>query len=91
MRALGIGGRLVVYGATTDTEVPLQLAHVFWKQLSVIGSTMSSRDEFAEVMSLVVGGQLHPVVDTIMPLDDIRAAHERLEAGDVCGKLVLVP
>lgn len=90
-RALGNGGRVVVYGATTGAEVPVQLAHVFWKQLSILGSTMSSRAEFAEVMSLVVGGRLHPVVDTIVPLDDVRAAHERLEAGDVCGKLVLVP
>ncbi|MFW6084198.1 MAG: zinc-binding dehydrogenase [Gemmatimonadota bacterium] len=90
-RALGPDGRVVVYGATTGAEVPLHLSHVFWKQLSVIGSTMSSRAEFEEVMSLVADGTLEPVLDDVLPLDEIRTAHERLEAGTVFGKLVLTP
>lgn len=90
-RALGPDGRIVVYGATTGVKVPLHLAHLFWKQLSVIGSTMSSRREFEEVMRLVVNGELEPVVDDVLPLEQIRDAHERLEAGQVFGKLVLTP
>lgn len=88
-RALGPDGRIVVYGATTGAKVGLHLAHLFWKQLSVIGSTMSSRAEFEEVMSLVADGTLAAVVDDVLPLERIREAHERLEAGDVFGKLVL--
>lgn len=88
-RALGPDGRIVVYGATTGAKVSLHLAHVFWKQLSVIGSTMSSRAEFEEVMSLVADGTLTAVVDDVLPLERIREAHERLEAGNVFGKLVL--
>ena len=90
-RALGPDGRIVVYGATTGAKVPLHLSHVFWKQLSVIGSTMSSRAEFEEVMALVADGTLEPVLDDVLPLDQIREAHERLEAGNVFGKLVLTP
>jgi len=91
MRALGPDGRVVVYGATTGPKVTLHLAHVFWKQLGVIGTTMSSRREFEEVMSLVVDGALTPVVDAVLPLEQIREAHERLESGHVFGKLVLKP
>lgn len=91
LRALGPGGRVVVYGATTGPKVALHLSHVFWKQLSVIGTTMSSRREFDEVMSRVVTGQLRPVVDEVLPLEQIRDAHERLESGHVFGKLVLRP
>lgn len=90
-RALGPDGRLVVYGATSGPKVSLHLAHLFWKQLSVIGSTMSSRREFEQVMRLVVRGDLQPVVDDVLPLEQIRQAHERLEAGQVFGKLVLTP
>lgn len=91
LRSLGPGGRAVVYGATTGAEVSLHLAHLFWKQQSVIGSTMSSRREFEEVMSLIVDGALEPVVDDVLPLERIREAHERLEQGRVFGKLVLTP
>ena len=90
-RAAGPGARIVVYGATTGGQVTLQLAHVFWKQQSVIGSTMSSRREFEQVMKLVVEGAFAPVVDDVLPLERIREAHERLEAGRVFGKLVLTP
>jgi NADPH:quinone reductase-like Zn-dependent oxidoreductase len=91
MRCLGPGGRLVTYGATSGARVGLDIRHVFWKQLQVIGSTMSSRSEFDEVMRLVADGELRPVVDRVLPLDRIRQAHEHLEAGEVFGKLVLEP
>jgi NADPH:quinone reductase-like Zn-dependent oxidoreductase len=64
---------------------------VFWKQLSILGSTMGSPAEFRAVMALVFDGRLQPVVHAVLPLDEARRAHELLEAGDVFGKLVLVP
>jgi NADPH:quinone reductase-like Zn-dependent oxidoreductase len=84
-------GRLVTYGATTGARVSLDIRHVFWKQLQVIGTTMSSRNEFEAVMRLVADGELRPVIDSILPLERIREAHEALESGEVFGKLVLVP
>ena len=91
LRCLRRNGRLVTYGATTGARVSLDIRHMFWNQLQVIGSTMSSRTEFEAVMRLVADGELRPAVDCVLPLDRIRAGHEALEAGEVFGKLVLVP
>lgn len=91
LRSLAKGGRLVTYGATTGPKGEVDIRAVFWKQLRIVGSTMASRGEFEEVMRLVFAGRLEPVVDDVLPLDQIREAHERLEKGEVFGKLVLTP
>jgi NADPH:quinone reductase-like Zn-dependent oxidoreductase len=91
VRSLARGGRLVSYGGTTGPQAELDIRVLFWKQIEVLGSTMSNRSEFEEVMRLVFSGALHPVVDKVMKLDDIRAAHDRLERGQQFGKIVLVP
>jgi NADPH:quinone reductase-like Zn-dependent oxidoreductase len=91
VRALTRGGRLVSYGATSGWHGALDIRVLFWKQIEVLGSTMSNRSEFEEVMRLVFSGALQPVVDQVMPLAEIRSAHERLERGDQFGKIVLVP
>jgi NADPH:quinone reductase-like Zn-dependent oxidoreductase len=91
VRSLARGGRLVSYGGTTGPRAELDIRVLFWKQIEVLGSTMSNRGEFEEVMRLVFSGALQPVVDTVMKLDDIRAAHERLERGQQFGKIVVVP
>jgi NADPH:quinone reductase-like Zn-dependent oxidoreductase len=87
----GTCGRLVVYGATTGPTAELDLRVVFWKQIEIIGTTMSNRTEFGEVMTHVFSGALKPVIDSVVPLEQIREAHERLERGDAFGKIVLVP
>jgi NADPH:quinone reductase-like Zn-dependent oxidoreductase len=91
LRSLARLGRLVVYGATTGPMAQSDLRLIFWKQLEIIGSTMSTHAEFRTVMDLVFTGKLKPVVDTILPLSEIRAAHERLENGQQFGKIVIVP
>jgi NADPH:quinone reductase-like Zn-dependent oxidoreductase len=91
VRALARGGRLVVYGATSGFRAELDLRAVFWKQIEVLGTTMSNRSEFEEVMRLVFSGALRPVVDIVLPLAEIRTAHERLERGEQFGKIVMVP
>ncbi len=91
VRALTRGGRMVVYGATTGHAGRLDLRVVFWKQIEVLGSTMATPAEFRAAMDLVVQGSVRPVVDEVLPLDRIREAHERLEAGNAFGKLVLTP
>lgn len=91
LRALAKLGRLVVYGATTGPIGETDLRLIFWKQLEILGTTMSTHREFRDVMDLVFSGALEPVVDSVLPLDEIRTAHERLEAGDHFGKIVLVP
>lgn len=91
LRALARGGRLVVYGATTGPNAESDLRLIFWKQLEIIGTTMSSRHEFETVMRLVFEGRLRPVIDQVFPLERAADAHARLEAGDQFGKVVLVP
>jgi NADPH:quinone reductase-like Zn-dependent oxidoreductase len=91
VRALARGGRLVCYGATTGPRGDLDLRVLFWKQIQVIGTTMASRPEFEAMLRSAFRGDLVPVIDSVLPLDEARAAHERLEAGGQFGKIVLVP
>jgi NADPH:quinone reductase-like Zn-dependent oxidoreductase len=83
------GGRVVVCGATTGPNPPAQLHRFWWKQLTVYGSTMGTNDDFLGAYELVRSGRARIHVDAVFPLSEIRAAHERLEAGEQLGKIVL--
>jgi NADPH:quinone reductase-like Zn-dependent oxidoreductase len=83
------GGRITVCGATSGPNPPAALHRIWWKQLSILGSTMGTAEDFAGAYELVASGRARPVVDSVLPLDEIRAAHERLEAGEQLGKIVL--
>ena len=89
LRCARKGGRLLTVGNTSGPKFELDNRYLFGKHLSLIGSTMSTRAEFAAVMGLVFAGKLRPVVDSTFPLSDIRAAHEKLERSEVMGKIVL--
>jgi NADPH:quinone reductase-like Zn-dependent oxidoreductase len=91
LRTLSYGGRLVTSGATTGSRGVTEIRLVFWKQLTIMGSTMGTPAEFRQVMRFVFSGDLEPVIHQVMPLDEARKAHEMLEAGKVFGKIVLVP
>jgi NADPH:quinone reductase-like Zn-dependent oxidoreductase len=91
MSSLAWQGRLVTCGATTGPLVKLNLAHLFFKSLSVLGSTMGSKGELVELLRHVEAGRLKPVVDSTLPLSEAREAQRRLEAREVFGKLVLIP
>jgi zinc-binding alcohol dehydrogenase/oxidoreductase len=81
--------RIVVCGATTGPNPPAALHRLWWKQLSILGSSMGTPEDFQGAFDLVVAGKALPVVDRVYPLADTRAAHERLEAGEQFGKIVL--
>jgi NADPH:quinone reductase-like Zn-dependent oxidoreductase len=83
------GGRITVCGATSGPNPPAALHRIWWKQLSILGSTMGTSTDFAGAYELVASGRALPVVDSVLPLEEIRAAHERLEAGEQLGKIVL--
>jgi NADPH:quinone reductase-like Zn-dependent oxidoreductase len=89
LRALRRGGRLVVCGATTGPQVSLDLRRLFWRQWSILGSTMGNRREFAEIVRLAHEGKLWPIVDSVVPLADGIAAYERMQRGEQTGKLVI--
>jgi NADPH:quinone reductase-like Zn-dependent oxidoreductase len=89
LRTLAKGGRLVTCGGTSGPICETDARQVFWKQISIIGSTMSTNAEFAEVMGQLFRGRLKAIVDSVMPLKDGAAAQERLAAGKQFGKIVL--
>ncbi len=89
MRALKPGGRVVISGATSGANPPADLNRVFFLQLSVVGSTMGTRDELSRLIAFCETTGVRPLVDSTHDLRDARAAFERLAAGDVFGKIVL--
>lgn len=91
LKALGVGGRLVSYGATSGARGSTEIRVVFWKQLTIMGTTMGSPREYREVMRLVFDGKLRPIIHQVIPLAEAARAHEILEGGSAFGKLVLVP
>lgn len=91
VRALAPGGRLVLCGATSGFEGKTDLRFVFFKNLSILGSTMGSLGEVHEVADHVAAGRLKPCVDAVLPLAEVREGHRRLESREVFGKIVLRP
>lgn len=89
LRCLRPGGRLVTCGATAGRHVEIDIRRLFWFQWSLLGSTMGTSVEFAEIVDLGDQGLLRPVVDSVYPLADGAAAYQRLIAGGQFGKLVL--
>ncbi len=89
LQAAAQGGRITVCGATSGPNPPAALHRVWWKQLSIFGSTMGTKKDFEGAYELVKSGRAKPIVDEVFPLSEARAAHERMEAGDQLGKIVL--
>lgn len=83
------GGRISVCGATSGPNPPAELNRIWWKQLSVLGSTMATRADFAALLALFESERLAPVVDRTFPLAEAAAAHRRLEDARQFGKIVL--
>ena len=89
LRSARKGGRILTVGNTAGPKLEFDIRYMFSRHLSLIGSTMSTRAEFAVVMGLVFAGRLKPIIDRVFPLAEIQAAHWRLEQGRVLGKIVL--
>ncbi|MFN0151951.1 MAG: zinc-binding dehydrogenase [bacterium] len=91
LASLARGGRVVTCGATTGYDVAIDIRHLFVKQLSLLGSYMGAQRELLSAVALLERGELRPVIDTVFPLADARAAHEKVASRTLFGKLVLVP
>lgn len=89
LRAARKGGRVLTVGNTSGPKFEFDNRFMFARHVALIGSTMSTRREFATVMGLVFSGALKPVIDSVFPAAEVQAAHEKLERGDVTGKIVL--
>ena len=88
IRSLRPGGKLVISGATSGDAPPAELTRVFFLQLSVIGSTMGTRDELERLIRFCLERDIRPIRHATMALADARAGFEALAAGEVVGKIV---
>ncbi len=91
LRATARGGRIVTCGAATGFDPVEDLRHIFFRQLSILGSTMGSAREFSDMLASVASGRIKPVVDRAMPMAEVAEGHRLLEARQVFGKLILNP
>jgi NADPH:quinone reductase-like Zn-dependent oxidoreductase len=89
LRALKPGGRVVIAGATSGSQPPADLSRIFFLQLSVVGSTMGTRDELAQLVSMCSATGLRPLIDHELPLSSADEALRHVAAGDLFGKIVL--
>ena len=88
LQAARANGRIAVCGATTGPNPPAALHRIWWKQLTIYGSTMGTKEDFEAAYELVESGRAQPVIDSVLPLSEARSAHERMEAGEQFGKIV---
>ncbi|MBI2266654.1 MAG: zinc-binding dehydrogenase [Armatimonadetes bacterium] len=88
---LAKGGRLITCGATSGADIKLDLHRVFFKSLSILGSTMGSKAEVLEVFRFVEQGKLKPVIDRVIPFTSVRDAHRLLDERGAFGKIILKP
>lgn len=88
-RAACKGGRILTVGNTGGARFEIDNRFIFGKHLSVLGSSMGTLQDFAQVMELIFAGKLHPVLDMDFPLKEARLAQERLQSGAHLGKITL--
>jgi len=91
IRSLKMGGRLVTCGVTSGYEVATDIRYIFFRRLSVLGSTMGTRGELIEIMRMVERGALKPIIDSVFPLAEIASAHKRMQERKTFGKIVVNP
>jgi NADPH:quinone reductase-like Zn-dependent oxidoreductase len=91
MKAVVRGGRIVIIGNTSGPHAEIDIRYIFGKQISLIGSTMGTHQDFRDVISLLWVGKLKPVIDRVLPLSEGREAYEIVEEGKQFGKIVLTP
>jgi NADPH:quinone reductase-like Zn-dependent oxidoreductase len=89
--ALTMGGRIVICGSTSGFEGKTDLRQVFFKRLSILGSTMGSKGDLFEVIKHVESGKLKPVMYKVLPMSQAAEGHKLMENREVFGKIVLVP
>ncbi|WP_105317998.1 zinc-binding dehydrogenase [Thermus tenuipuniceus] len=89
IRATANGGRIAIAGASSGYEGTLPFAHVFFRQLSILGSTMGSKSRLFPILRFVEQGRLKPVVGQVLPLEEAAEGHRLLEERRIFGKVVL--
>ncbi|WP_171167028.1 zinc-binding dehydrogenase [Streptomyces sp. I05A-00742] len=90
VKSLKPGGTLVISGATSGPNPPAaELTRVFFLELKIVGSTMGSKEELADLLEFCAATGVRPVIDSVLPLDRAREGLERMAEGELFGKVVL--
>jgi 2-desacetyl-2-hydroxyethyl bacteriochlorophyllide A dehydrogenase len=89
IRSLTKGGKLVTCGATSGYDAVTDLRYIFYKQLQILGSTMGRKGDLLRILEFVRQGKLRPVIDRVLPFEEIREAHRIVEEGEHIGKVVI--
>lgn len=89
IQVLNPGGRLVFYGATKGNPMGFNARKVYWNQLSIIGSTMGTDEDFERMLDFVIAKKITPVIDQVFELNDALEAFERMKQGLQLGKIVI--
>jgi NADPH:quinone reductase-like Zn-dependent oxidoreductase len=89
LQAVAKGGRIVTCGATSGPNPKEEIRLIFWKHISILGSTMANDHEFRALLSTVAAGRLTPRIDRVFPLAEAAEAYRRMEEGRQHGKIVL--
>jgi zinc-binding alcohol dehydrogenase/oxidoreductase len=89
LNIMNSGGRIVNYGATTGIIKNLDTRKIFWKQISILGSTMGSDDDFKNMIEFINKNKIAPVVDKIFEIEDTAKAFERMDKSEQLGKIVI--
>ncbi len=90
LKIINPGGRIVIYGGTRGKIKELIPQIVFWKQLSILGSTMGSDKDFREMLKFVEEHKIHPVIDSVYKIEDQKEAFQKMESGEQFGKIILI-
>jgi NADPH:quinone reductase-like Zn-dependent oxidoreductase len=91
MAVVARGGRIVIVGNTSGQQAEIDIRRIFGKQISLIGSTMGSPQEFRDITGLLWSGRIKTVIDEVIPLSEGRRGFEILQRSEMFGKIVLVP
>jgi zinc-binding alcohol dehydrogenase/oxidoreductase len=83
------GGRVVLCGVTTGAKAETDLRALYWNQLTVLGSTLGSTEDFQQMLDAVNDRRLRPIIDAIFSLDEVRGAMVKMEEAKQFGKIVL--
>jgi len=91
MQVVTRGGRIVIVGNTSGPKAEIDMRYIFGKQISLIGSTMGSHQDFRDVLKILWAGKIKPVIHQVMPLNEGIEAYKMMQDGKQFGKIVLVP
>jgi NADPH:quinone reductase-like Zn-dependent oxidoreductase len=89
MKCLAWGGRIVTCGATSGSKIEIDLKAVFFKNISILGSTMGSKSDLIKIVKLVSQGKLKPIIDTVYEMSDLPNAFAQIAERKVFGKVIL--